>query len=140
MRPHRGARRESAGLELAARGCRVRGPRSRRRCSRRRCGRRRCHWRGCGRRGCRRRGCGWHGARVSPVADRLDPHPAAGADVDRVGLLRTGAELEAAAAQLATWQPPGPETLTTITALEDRNLLDLARLLTAHALARPVSV
>lgn len=59
---------------------------------------------------------------------------------DRVGLLRTGAELEAAAAQLATWQPPGPETLTTITALEDRNLLDLARLLTAHALARPVSV
>lgn len=59
---------------------------------------------------------------------------------DRVGLLRTGAELEAAAAQLATWRPPGPGALTSITALEDRNLLDLARLLTAHALARPASV
>src|SRR5699024_6526621 len=59
---------------------------------------------------------------------------------DRVGLLRTGAGLEAAAAQLATWQPRGPETLSTITALDDRNLRDLARLPTAHPLPRPVSV
>ena len=58
----------------------------------------------------------------------------------RVGLLRTGSELDTAALQLAAWRAPEPATLTTIGELEDRNLLDLARLLTAHALARPASL
>ncbi|APX33849.1 L-aspartate oxidase [Brachybacterium sp. P6-10-X1] len=57
-----------------------------------------------------------------------------------VGLLRTGEQLDAAAAQLAVWHGPDPATLTTVGELEDRNLLDLARLLTAHALARTTSV
>ncbi|GAA1486734.1 L-aspartate oxidase [Brachybacterium fresconis] len=57
-----------------------------------------------------------------------------------VGLLRTGEQLTAAAAQLAVWQGPDPAALTTVGELEDRNLLDLARLLTAHALARTTSV
>ncbi|WP_114853380.1 L-aspartate oxidase [Brachybacterium sp. YJGR34] len=56
------------------------------------------------------------------------------------GLLRTGEQLDALAGQLAAWQGPDPAALTTHRALEDRNLLDLARLLTAHALARPGSV
>ena len=57
-----------------------------------------------------------------------------------VGLLRTGEQLDAAAAQLAAWQGPDPAALTTVDELEDRNLLDLARLLAAHALARTTSV
>ncbi|PWH07320.1 L-aspartate oxidase [Brachybacterium endophyticum] len=50
-----------------------------------------------------------------------------------VGLLRTGRQLAHAAAVLDTWSAPAPSTLT---ALEDRNLLDLARLTVAAALAR----
>ncbi|AXK46959.1 L-aspartate oxidase [Brachybacterium saurashtrense] len=57
-----------------------------------------------------------------------------------VGPLRHRAGLEEAAAQLAAWQAPPPAATTSLAALEDRNLLDLARLLTAHALARPDSV
>ncbi|WP_084148412.1 L-aspartate oxidase [Brachybacterium phenoliresistens] len=55
----------------------------------------------------------------------------------QVGLLRTGAELEEAARILATWAPPAP---TTLAALEDRNLLHLARCVVEAALARPGSV
>lgn len=58
----------------------------------------------------------------------------------RAGLLRTGSQLAGAAAQLNAWRSPAPSVLTTVRALEDRNLLDLARLLTAHALNRPASV
>ncbi|WP_193106588.1 L-aspartate oxidase [Brachybacterium sp. FME24] len=56
------------------------------------------------------------------------------------GLLRTGGQLDAAAARLAEWRTPDPAALSTVRELEDRNLLDLARLLAAHALARPGSV
>ncbi|MGP5386348.1 L-aspartate oxidase [Brachybacterium tyrofermentans] len=56
------------------------------------------------------------------------------------GLLRTGEQLDAAAAQLASWGDPDPASCTTVAELEDRNLLHLARLLIAHALARPGSV
>lgn len=56
------------------------------------------------------------------------------------GLLRSGAALETAAAELATWRALDPSVLTTVCELEDRNLLDLSRLLLAHALARPDSV
>ncbi|MGY5765799.1 L-aspartate oxidase [Brachybacterium sp. DNPG3] len=59
---------------------------------------------------------------------------------EQVGLLRTGDELDAAAERLAGWRVPDPATITTLAQLEDRNLLDLARLTTAHALARPLSV
>jgi len=55
----------------------------------------------------------------------------------QVGLMRTGAQLEEAARTLATWTPPAP---TSIAALEDRNLLDLARCVVEAALARPGSV
>ena len=48
--------------------------------------------------------------------------------------------LEEAAAELATWRAPDPAAHITARELEDRNLLDLARLLLAHALARPGSV
>jgi L-aspartate oxidase len=58
----------------------------------------------------------------------------------RAGLLRTGDELADAARTLAGWRTPALDALSTIAALEDRNLLDLARLLLAHALARPDSV
>src|SRR5690606_15009654 len=54
------------------------------------------------------------------------------------GLLREGERMREAAAQLAAWSPPAQ--LTTIDAVEDRNLLDLARLVLDHALARPASV
>lgn len=56
------------------------------------------------------------------------------------GLLRTGEQLDAAAALLSAWQDPDPDSCTTVAELEDRNLLHLARLLIAHALARPGSV
>ena len=56
------------------------------------------------------------------------------------GLLRSGTALEEAAAELATWRAPDPAAHITARELEDRNLLDLARLLLAHALARPGSV
>jgi len=56
------------------------------------------------------------------------------------GLLRTGDQLDAAAAQLSSWQDPDPSSCTTVAELEDRNLLHLARLLIGHALARPGSV
>lgn len=56
------------------------------------------------------------------------------------GLLRTGEQLDATAAQLSSWQDPDPDSCTTVAELEDRNLLHLARLLIAHALARPGSV
>ncbi|GAA1491070.1 L-aspartate oxidase [Brachybacterium sacelli] len=58
----------------------------------------------------------------------------------RVGPLRTREQLDTAAAQLATWTAPDPATATTIGELENRNLLDLARLVATHALARPASV
>lgn len=57
-----------------------------------------------------------------------------------VGPLRSGGGLAEAAARLAEWRTPDPDRLTTPEELEDRSLLDLARLLTAHALARPASV
>ena len=57
-----------------------------------------------------------------------------------VGPLRSGDGLAEAAARLAEWHSPDPDRLTTPEELEDRSLLDLARLLTAHALARPGSV
>lgn len=53
------------------------------------------------------------------------------------GLLRSGEQLMEAAAVLEGWQAPAPRT---IAALEDRNLLELGRLLVAAALARPRSV
>lgn len=53
------------------------------------------------------------------------------------GLLRSGEQLMEAAAVLEGWQAPAPRT---INALEDRNLLELGRLLVAAALARPRSV
>ncbi|MGP9844936.1 FAD-binding protein [Brachybacterium sp. 107] len=56
------------------------------------------------------------------------------------GLLRTGEQLDAAAAQLSSWQDQDPDSCTTVAELEDRNLLHLARLLIGHALARPGSV
>ncbi|MGO2605692.1 MAG: L-aspartate oxidase [Brachybacterium tyrofermentans] len=56
------------------------------------------------------------------------------------GLLRTGDQLDAAAAQLSSWQDPDPGSSTTVAELEDRNLLHLSRLLIGHALARPGSV
>lgn len=59
---------------------------------------------------------------------------------ERVGPLRSGDGLAEAAARLAAWRSPDPDSLTTLEELENRNLLDLARLLTAHALARPASV
>ena len=55
----------------------------------------------------------------------------------RAGLLRSGEQLTEAAAALDGWQAPAPRT---IAALEDRNLLELGRLLDAAALARPRSV
>ena len=55
----------------------------------------------------------------------------------RAGLLRSGEQLREAAAVLEGWQAPAPRT---IAALEDRNLLELGRLLVAAALARPRSV
>ncbi|ATG51809.1 L-aspartate oxidase [Brachybacterium vulturis] len=58
----------------------------------------------------------------------------------RAGLLRTGAELDEAADALASWQADDPAELSTVAALEDRNLLDLARLLVARARARPDSL
>ncbi|HEX7351882.1 L-aspartate oxidase [Brachybacterium sp.] len=56
------------------------------------------------------------------------------------GLLRTGAALEEAAGTLATWRAPDPASADPFTALEDRNLLDLARLLVDRARARTRSV
>ena len=56
------------------------------------------------------------------------------------GLLRTGAALEEAARALADRHAPEPASIATIAALEDRNLLDLARLLVDRALARRDSV
>lgn len=53
------------------------------------------------------------------------------------GLLREGSALEAARDRLSTWAVPAP---TSVTALEDRNLLELGRALTAAALARTTSV
>ncbi|MGP9536762.1 L-aspartate oxidase [Brachybacterium sp. AOP43-C2-M15] len=58
----------------------------------------------------------------------------------RAGLLRTGAALDEAARALDAWRGPGPSCLDPITALEDRNLLDLARLLVERARARRNSV
>lgn len=55
----------------------------------------------------------------------------------RAGLLRSGEQLREAAAVLEGWQAPAPRT---INVLEDRNLLELGRLLVAAALARPRSV
>ncbi len=58
----------------------------------------------------------------------------------RAGLLRTGAELDELAGILATWRAPDPASADPLTALEDRNLLDLARLLVDRARARRDSV
>lgn len=55
----------------------------------------------------------------------------------RAGLLRSGAQLMAAAAVLEDWRAPAPRTIAD---LEDRNLLELGRLLVAAALARPRSL
>ena len=46
------------------------------------------------------------------------------------GLLRTGSALEAAARELADRRAAAPDARDPFTALEDRSLLDLARLLT----------
>jgi L-aspartate oxidase len=54
------------------------------------------------------------------------------------GVHRSGVGLTAAAAALAEWSAPDPSS-TAVTALEDRNLLDLARLLVAAALDREES-
>src|SRR5699024_2489576 len=54
----------------------------------------------------------------------------------RAGLLRTGAELDELAGTLATWRAPDPASADPLPALEDRNLLDLARLLVDRARAR----
>lgn len=59
---------------------------------------------------------------------------------DGAGLLRTGEQLAETAQTLTSWASPPAETLTSIAVLEDRNLLDLARLLVPHALARLGSV
>ncbi|WP_104089256.1 L-aspartate oxidase [Cryobacterium sp. N19] len=77
----------------------------------------------------------------SPSADRATL-------VDRVtlqqllwhsaGVHRSGAGLAAAAANLAEWTAPDPAS-TAVAALEDRNLLDLGRLLVTAALAREES-
>jgi L-aspartate oxidase len=52
---------------------------------------------------------------------------------EHVGLLRTGEQLAHAARVLDSWSAPAP---TTVETLEDRNLLHLARLTVAAALAR----
>jgi L-aspartate oxidase len=52
---------------------------------------------------------------------------------EHVGLLRTGEQLAHAARLLDSWSAPAP---TTVETLEDRNLLHLARLTVAAALAR----
>jgi len=57
---------------------------------------------------------------------------------DFAGVHRCGASLTAAARTLAEWTAP-PAASTSVAALEDRNLLDLARLLVAAALAREES-
>ncbi|TFB71165.1 L-aspartate oxidase [Cryobacterium glaciale] len=57
---------------------------------------------------------------------------------DFAGVHRSAAGLNRAAATLAEWTAP-PATSTSVAALEDRNLLDLARLLVAAALAREES-
>ncbi|MFC0674903.1 L-aspartate oxidase [Brachybacterium hainanense] len=56
---------------------------------------------------------------------------------ERVGLMRTGAELAEAARILEAWCAPAP---TSRSAAEDRNLLELGRRVVAAALARPGSV
>lgn len=58
----------------------------------------------------------------------------------RAGLLRTGSALEAAARELADRRAAAPDSRDPFTALEDRSLLDLARLLVDRARARTVSV
>src|SRR5699024_9736358 len=58
----------------------------------------------------------------------------------RAGLLRIGAELDELAGTLATWRAPEPASADPLPALEDRNLLDLARLLVDRARARRDSV
>ena len=57
---------------------------------------------------------------------------------DSAGVHRSGIGLTAAAAALAEWSAPDPSS-TAVAALEDRNLLDLARLLVAAALDREES-
>ena len=57
---------------------------------------------------------------------------------DFAGVHRSGVGLAAAAATLAAWSSPA-ETSRDVAALEDRNLLDLARLLVTAALAREES-
>ncbi|WP_104192951.1 L-aspartate oxidase [Cryobacterium sp. Y82] len=57
---------------------------------------------------------------------------------DCAGVHRSGTGLRGAAAILGDWSSP-PATSTSVAALEDRNLLDLARLLVAAALAREES-
>ena len=57
---------------------------------------------------------------------------------DLAGVHRSGTGLTAAAAALVDWSAP-PANSTSVTALEDRNLLGLARLLVAAALAREES-
>ena len=57
---------------------------------------------------------------------------------DFAGVYRSGADLARAAAALAGWTAP-LATSTSVAALEDRNLLDLGRLLVAAALAREES-
>jgi L-aspartate oxidase len=54
------------------------------------------------------------------------------------GVHRSGVGLTAAAAALAEWSAPDPSSRD-VAALEDRNLLDLSRLLVAAALAREES-
>ena len=58
----------------------------------------------------------------------------------RAGLLRTGSALETAARELADRRAAAPDSRDPFTALEDRSLLDLARLLVDRARARTVSV
>ncbi|WP_104084150.1 L-aspartate oxidase [Cryobacterium sp. Y11] len=57
---------------------------------------------------------------------------------DHAGVHRSGVGLKHAASTLATWSAPDPTSLD-VAAVEDRNLLDLARLLVTAALAREES-
>lgn len=94
-----------------------------------------------------------HGAQrpgaASEALRRTGPHPAGASwtrtDLQQLmwtgaGLLRTGEQLDAASDALASWRTPELDSLTDLTEVEDRNLLDLARLLVTRARARPGSV
>jgi L-aspartate oxidase len=77
---------------------------------------------------------------ITPSADAVSLAPFTRAALqhlmwENAGLTRSGAELRAAAAQLAAWHVDG----TSVADGENRNLLDLARLLVAAALRREES-